>query len=387
MASIGTVIRTLRREKNLTQEGLADLLNITAQAVSKWENDTGLPDVSQIVPLSRIFGVTTDTLFGLGDFKSEKERIAEHHEATFIRYEVDESTDAKRKNYHSAIDIHKEFPNNYYLILCCMTSAGVYLQSAIDNEVMSDEEKREIVTECERWYSCIMNYSRNIEYMLDANYWMCHLYGDLGEFDKARRFADIFPVSATTKGEMNAWIFRDEKNLDGELKQRIENVHRYIGKMIEESVLLTGVYDKLKKFREAIYIRDTVIEFMRMVRCDSELDLFCNLSNLARIYIDNVKSYMKLGEYENALTELESAFLHVKRATELQKSSGKDGEWYEAGYIFTSDSPFLNGISRSTSNLLQAKWFYKHYLLQNEFDLVRENPRFIAICEGTKNLM
>ena len=62
--SIGKNIRKLRKERNLTQEELAELLNITSQAVSKWENETGMPDISQIIPLASIFGVSIDTLFG-----------------------------------------------------------------------------------------------------------------------------------------------------------------------------------------------------------------------------------------------------------------------------------------------------------------------------------
>ena len=41
------------------------MLGVTAQAVSKWENETGMPDISQIVPLAGVFGVSTDVIFGL----------------------------------------------------------------------------------------------------------------------------------------------------------------------------------------------------------------------------------------------------------------------------------------------------------------------------------
>lgn len=54
-----------RKERGLTQESLAERLGVTFQAVSKWETDAGMPDVSQIVPLANAFGVRTDVLFGL----------------------------------------------------------------------------------------------------------------------------------------------------------------------------------------------------------------------------------------------------------------------------------------------------------------------------------
>ncbi len=58
--TIGNIIRELRCSRNLTQEQLAENLNITAQAISKWENNIGMPDISQVVPIAHFFGVSTD---------------------------------------------------------------------------------------------------------------------------------------------------------------------------------------------------------------------------------------------------------------------------------------------------------------------------------------
>lgn len=51
--TIGQSIRYHRKRLNLTQNQLAQLLDVTPQAVSRWENDTGLPDISMAVPLAR----------------------------------------------------------------------------------------------------------------------------------------------------------------------------------------------------------------------------------------------------------------------------------------------------------------------------------------------
>lgn len=62
MCSIGTKIAFYRKAKGLTQEELAEQLGISAQAVSKWENDIACPDIQQLVPLAKIFCTTTDEL-------------------------------------------------------------------------------------------------------------------------------------------------------------------------------------------------------------------------------------------------------------------------------------------------------------------------------------
>ena len=52
----------LRRERELKQEELADKLDISGQAVSKWENDQTCPDISALPKLAEILGVTVDEL-------------------------------------------------------------------------------------------------------------------------------------------------------------------------------------------------------------------------------------------------------------------------------------------------------------------------------------
>ncbi|MBI9100041.1 MAG: helix-turn-helix transcriptional regulator [Spirochaetaceae bacterium] len=70
---IGKLIRQLRLEKDMTQKDLAKILNITDQAVSKWERGWGLPDISLLPRLSESLGVNlNDMLLGSLD-ENEKE--------------------------------------------------------------------------------------------------------------------------------------------------------------------------------------------------------------------------------------------------------------------------------------------------------------------------
>ena len=61
--NMGQIIKRLRKERNLTQEELAEQLNVSAQAISKWENGTSMPDISQVVPIANFFEISTDILF------------------------------------------------------------------------------------------------------------------------------------------------------------------------------------------------------------------------------------------------------------------------------------------------------------------------------------
>ena len=64
---LGEKIRSLRLKKNLKQSDLANALQVSPQAVSKWEKDSNAPDIFLLVRLSRLFGVSTDYLLGVHD--------------------------------------------------------------------------------------------------------------------------------------------------------------------------------------------------------------------------------------------------------------------------------------------------------------------------------
>ena len=70
----GSRIKSLRLSRSMTQEQLAQKLGVSAQAVSKWESGTNMPDILILPDLSVIFGVTIDELFAMTD-ESRMERI------------------------------------------------------------------------------------------------------------------------------------------------------------------------------------------------------------------------------------------------------------------------------------------------------------------------
>ena len=66
MNTIGQNIAYFRKQKNMTQEELAEKMSVTAQAVSKWECDTSYPDITTIQALSKVLGISvTELLDGI----------------------------------------------------------------------------------------------------------------------------------------------------------------------------------------------------------------------------------------------------------------------------------------------------------------------------------
>jgi transcriptional regulator with XRE-family HTH domain len=59
---IGEQIRMLRKNENLSQEQLGQKLNVTRQAIYKWENDKGYPDIQNLITLSELFDISIDEL-------------------------------------------------------------------------------------------------------------------------------------------------------------------------------------------------------------------------------------------------------------------------------------------------------------------------------------
>ena len=63
--TMGKRIAANRKRLGLTQDQMAEKLGVTAQAVSKWENDQSCPDIAMIPRLAELFGVSTDELLGV----------------------------------------------------------------------------------------------------------------------------------------------------------------------------------------------------------------------------------------------------------------------------------------------------------------------------------
>ena len=90
--TIGKRISENRKRLGLTQDALAEKLGVTAQAVSKWENDQSCPDITMLPKLAEIFGISTDALLGV-------ETHRKVHEAEIVEEESDKDRCAPRGSW------------------------------------------------------------------------------------------------------------------------------------------------------------------------------------------------------------------------------------------------------------------------------------------------
>src|SRR5574344_551069 len=88
-------MQLLRKSKGYTQESLAEVLNVSRQAIAKWETAQGYPDISNLIKLSEVFCVTVDFL--VKDDACQKSELVES--CSFDKSFMEFLVKAKQKTY------------------------------------------------------------------------------------------------------------------------------------------------------------------------------------------------------------------------------------------------------------------------------------------------
>ena len=116
--NIGKNIKRLRGEKGVTQEQLAEVMNVTCAAVSKWERGETFPDITLLQPLAYYFGITIDELMGY-----DSERVKAQIDDTLGEY-WKQYRKATKEGYEAARDIiasaYRAYPGDYRVMACYM---------------------------------------------------------------------------------------------------------------------------------------------------------------------------------------------------------------------------------------------------------------------------
>ncbi len=118
-------IKRLRREKNLTQEALAEFLGVTFQTVSNWERSESYPDITMLPEIAGFFKVSVDELLGISRAEDEEEikRLLNEH---------DNLTDDKLI-YQSIMSLKEKFPGDFRVQLRYMSNL-IFFNNAIENK-------------------------------------------------------------------------------------------------------------------------------------------------------------------------------------------------------------------------------------------------------------
>lgn len=117
---IGEVIRKYRKEKNLTQEEMANCLGVTVPAVSKWETGSSYPDIAMLAPIARLLGISTDMLLSYKEDLTDKE-INQFIQTTILKIK----SEGYAAGYEWAEKKIQEYPNCGKLI--------VFMAQVLDN--------------------------------------------------------------------------------------------------------------------------------------------------------------------------------------------------------------------------------------------------------------
>ena len=199
MKHIGIKIKELRKKKDMTQEKLAEYLNVSFQAISKWETGVASPDVSMIVPLARLLGVSADELFGL------KDNVADPRQAELENLwgETWPSGDTA-KRYEIAKIAVAEYPENFNYLLWLADAEQWFATHNCDDNTPEQSSHYENSIRC---YERIIEDCDDISIKNDALYGIVFVLNDLYRLDEAKKYAEQHPQ----RDELLLWCLKGEE--------------------------------------------------------------------------------------------------------------------------------------------------------------------------------
>jgi len=196
--NIGTSIRRLRQERNVTQEELAGAIGVTAQAVSKWERAEGYPDITLLPEIAGFFGVTLDTLCGLDDQRDRSE-ICRIRSATMDAESYEEGVRIAREGL-------AKHPHSYEL--------KENLAFALRGCPGSWTPPEEILSEVIRLYEDILEHcpDQQLRFQVLSEAW--RIYEEAGEHEKALKIAGRLPRFYETSDRVLSYVLQGRERVE-----------------------------------------------------------------------------------------------------------------------------------------------------------------------------
>jgi len=305
--TMGQIIKNLRKGRGFTQEELAERLGVTYQAISKWENDSGMPDISQIVPLATIFDVSTDFLFGIDRTSETEEALKIVSTANSIQEYG--KLDTYLKSYDILMEGLKRYPNNYLITFNCM-NLGVSLSLPDNGWIYAKERAEAIIHETVRQANFIITNSKNISDILWARQNLVFLYSANKKYDLATTEARNFPVRTdltlySTMAIVNEYMGNHEReatylcsDIDYSLQAFENNIAR-LGK----------AYYNNGNYTDAIEVYERFFEVMNVIfknECPPPYHDF----DSGDCYLLLAQAYLAIGESNKAMDSVERSIMY-----------------------------------------------------------------------------
>lgn len=212
--NIGNKIRELRKQRGITQEQLAESIGISFQAVSKWENNIALPDITLVPVLASYFGVSMDELF---DFNLKEIEHAVRI-ITEKEYQYRESNPAEsRRILEEGL---KKYPENDILLN--------NLLYVLDYSVKPDETIAIA--------SKLIEKTNQNDVKYDALRFLAYAYKAKGDLESAEAAIEQIPEIYFTKLTEKAYLLSGKAKFEAAEKQKwisFENLLQMMWKLAE----------------------------------------------------------------------------------------------------------------------------------------------------------
>lgn len=211
---IGENIRKLRKDKELTQEQIADMLGVSTPAVNKWENGNSMPDIGILAPLARTLDTDLNTLLDFREKLTEREiaEIAEEISLLFMEGKHEEGIE-KAEFYL------KKYPGCHGLCL----QLGV-LFMGIDTLLQKEEEK--FRDRCRRKAEALFQYasqSQDRKIADTAVYYQIIQSMNQENYEQAEELLKQLPDAIVKKEEIYPGFYMRQKKYS-EAKEILENM-------------------------------------------------------------------------------------------------------------------------------------------------------------------
>lgn len=250
---IGKKIKELRKSKGITQEQLAQSLGVSFQAVSKWETNITLPDITLVPILASYFGISTDELFNfdINKMQSEVEGIVED-----AHNYIENDPAQGRKILENGL---KKYPENAVLL-----NSLLYVINYSENPDETIAVANKIIEKTSR---------NNLKY--EALRFLAYAYRVKGDMKSAKDAIEQIPEIYFNKLTEMAYLLSGEEKLNAAQKQKLISLENLIQMMwkIAEYYAETGEYSKaIEETEKALQLIDVI----KHSQFDIYIDYFSN---------------------------------------------------------------------------------------------------------------